>query len=414
MKLRIRSSISGLVLLLLGVISFLLITFADWLVKSEGFSFGWQQFVGSLPSLVAIMAGIMVIRAIRHQRQGPLVGVYLLMGALAGVAAAVLALVALEPGRDFPFDSTTGPQKAYKKVIRVAGISGTGICRCAPSTTDRITLPGGFETKLSIYGDAGEIPRPAMIVAHGNVWMGGDLSTYRLIGTRLAEKGFIVAVFDIPGYGEADSPYVNGPSGVADASDRVLQLNAVIDYLIANTKVDPSNIAVFGHSGGVQWAMRTAAVNPKVAKVAIMVAPPPPVFEDVSVKSDQEYSSKRGAYFAQRYADQYRFIYDDEVPEWSSWELTERDVRYPDNPWDPYKIPGHKPILLLLGERDQPGGHPEVLRTFEPVTEPKSLIMLHRSDHYANTAQTLGFVIYDTEVSEQLTEGLASWLHNKH
>jgi len=410
MTVSIRSLIPGLALLLVGVISLLLITFADWFVSSNGFSFGWQQFVGSLPSLVAILTSFIVIRARRRHQQRPKARVSLLIGALSGMAAILLALVALERGRSFPYDSTTGPLKAYKKVIKVAGLSDTGICVCAPTKTERIPLPGGFETQVSIYDKGGETPRPGMVIAHGNVWMGDNLSTYRVIGDGLAQRGFIVATFDFPGFGEADSPYVHGPEGVADASDHALQLNAVVDYLIANTDVDQNNIAVFGHSGGVEWAMRTANANPKVAKVAIMVAPPPPKFDDVSVNEDAEYSSRRSQYFARRGAEQYRFVYGEDSPEWDTWELKERETRYPDDPWEPYKTLSHKPILLILGERDQPGGHMEVLSTFEPVTEPKQFVMVHRSDHYANAAQTLGFVIYDTEVSRELLDSLAGWL----
>jgi len=413
-ELTIRSLIVGLILLFLGLVSLFLITTADWAVGSKEFSFGWRQFVGSLPSLIAMVAGIVVIRASRFPRRGPNTRVFLLIGALSGIAAVLLALIAREPGRTFPYDSTTGPLKAYKNVIRIAGISGTGVCLCAPTRTARIQLPGGFETKISIYDRGGGKARPGLVIAHGNVWMGDNLSTYRLIGSGLAKRGFIIATLDFPGFGEADSPYAKGPAGVADAADRVLQLNAVVDYLIASTDVDQDNIAVFGHSGGVQWAMRTASANPNVSKVAIMVAPPPPKIDDVSVTEDAEYSARRRQYFTQRGAEQYRFIYGEDVPEWNTWELNEREIRYPNDPWEPYIATGHKPILLLLGERDQPGGHTEVLRTFEPVTEPKHYVKLHRSDHYANAAQVLGFVVYDVEVSRQLLDSLAAWLDGKH
>ena len=134
MTVSIRSLIPGLALLLVGVISLLLITFADWFVSSNGFSFGWQQFVGSLPSLVAILTSFIVIRARRRHQQRPKARVSLLIGALSGMAAILLALVALERGRSFPYDSTTGPLKAYKKVIKVAGLSDTGICVCGYSS----------------------------------------------------------------------------------------------------------------------------------------------------------------------------------------------------------------------------------------------------------------------------------------
>jgi pimeloyl-ACP methyl ester carboxylesterase len=291
----------------------------------------------------------------------------------------------------------------------VAGLSRTGVCRCAPDKITRITLPGGFETRLSIYDKGGPAPRAGLVVAHGNTWMGSNLSTYRLLASRLAEKGHIVVTLDFPGFGRSADPFGQGPSAVADAYDRPAQLHAAIDYLIANTQVDRSNISLFGHSGGANWAMRAAISHSDVARVAIMVAPPPATEGD-SDRDTPEYAVRRGNYFAHRFTAQHRFVYGTDIPEWLSWDMTLHDVRYGDDVWALFADPGHKPILLVLGERDQPDGHEAVLAQFASVAGAKNMLLLTRADHYANTAQSLGFVFYDIDVAAQLVDGLSAWL----
>jgi hypothetical protein len=121
-----------------------------------------------------------------------------------------------------------------------------------------------------------------------------------------------------------------------------------------------------------------------------------------------EYAADRSRYFAQRYREQYRFVYGRSVPEWN--RSSRQEGKYDENVWLAYERPGHKPFLLILGERDEPSGHESVLADFASVAAPKEFMMLRRSDHYLNSAQSSGFVFYDLDVADQVTEDLAVWI----
>jgi hypothetical protein len=66
--------------------------------------------------------------------------------------------------------------------------------------------------------------------------------------------------------------------------------------------------------------------------------------------------------------------------------------------------------MLLLGEKDQPGGHGYVKDYFAQLAQPKEILMLTGSDHYLNTAQSFGYIFYDKRVAHELTNELVSWL----
>jgi hypothetical protein len=194
-------------------------------------------------------------------------------------------------------------------------------------------------------------------------------------------------------------------------------IGAAIDYLIENTPVQPDRIAIFGHSGGVEPAIAVGIARPEIVGIVVMVAPPPvraetSGTEEANTPGTEAYKDQRGEYFSQRFLDTYRFIYGKELPDWYSWELTkmedaDAEFRKADNA---LKIPGHKPMVLLLGEKDQPDGHAYVLDDFKLWAEPKDIVNLRRADHYLNAAQSLGFVFYDRAVAQQVREDLVPWL----
>jgi pimeloyl-ACP methyl ester carboxylesterase len=215
---------------------------------------------------------------------------------------------------------------------------------------------------------------------------------------------------DFPGFGKSDDPFGRGPAAVADANDGVAILNAAIDHLVASTNADRSNIIAFGHSGGVDWAMRVAESNPLVSGVAVMVAPPPPVFSGVDAQDREKYPAQRAEYFSRRGAEQYRYVYGKDPPQWKRWQLTRTDERYADDVWAAYRRPGHRPLLLILGERDEPGGHAAVLHEFGVESRTKKVFILPRSDHYLNTAQWLGLLFYDADVAQSISDKLIAWV----
>jgi len=397
----------GVFFTLFGLVTLLIIALSNLVLPGRSFGIGFSLLLGILPSIATLCIGIAIVR-LKSQIQGTralrLLG---FAGVISGCAAAVMGAAMLEPGVEFRHDRTTGPSKIYHNVVKHTGVLGAGVCRCAPDSQATIALPGGFETLALIYDNGDPGPRPGVVVAHGNTWMGGSLSAYRLLSRRLAQEGYIVLTFDFPGFGRSDDPLGQGPSSVAAAYDRTGQVDAAIDHLLKNTEVDRSNITVFGHSAGVDWAMRTGANNPNVSKVAVMIAPQPPA-------EGENYTERRNDYFTGRTAEQYRFVYGREQPEWYRWELTRIDERYGDSLWTPYTKTGHTPILLILGERDEPRGHKSVLDEFDRVVDPKRFVLLDGSDHYLNTAQSLGLVFYDVAVARRLTNAMVSWIESSN
>jgi pimeloyl-ACP methyl ester carboxylesterase len=334
----------------------------------------------------------------------------------AGLVAVTLVVVgSRERGAAFRYDATTGPYKARAQLSLRRPLD-IGICRCAPVKDVRLRLPEGFETVASLYDHGGPGRRPGIVFVHGNTWLGRNLSTYRLLASVLAENGFIVLTFDLLGSGESDDPYGRGPEAVAAASG-FGAVTAAIDYLIKNTLVEPDRIAIFGHSGGVEPAIAIGFARPEIAGIVVMVAPPPvrgetPGTEESKTPGTEAYKKQRGEYFSQRFVETYRFIYGRELPDWYSWKLTKmEDVTAKFQEADNVlKKPGHKPILLLLGEQDQPSGHAFVLNDFELWAEPKDIVRLRRANHYLNAGQSLGFVFYDRPVAQQVREDLVPWL----
>lgn len=387
----------------LAVLSFSVL--ADLLISGSAPGFGFEQGAGVLAGLLLLLLGTLLSASRRRfLRRSVIVAISPLLG------LAVLVLVgwypaSTEQGVGFAYDRTTGPAR-IREVVNLAGLPGTGICVCRPDTVAQLRLPGGFATRIAIFQQPGGQSRPGILLIHGNTWRGQQLSTYRLIATLLARRGYIVATFDKPGFGQADDPFGRGPAAVAAAFDRVAQVRAAIDYLTENTAIDPQDISVFGHSGGVGQALRVGRLDPRTSAVIVMVAPPPPAKEG----DDAE---PRSAYFSRRFRDQYQLIYRHAVPSWFSWDLTRLDEREKEDPWVYYESSDHKPLLVLLGERDEPAGHEAVYDRFARLVEPRKLALIRRSDHYGNTAQSLGLVFYDRGVARQLVNEVDTWLQNR-
>jgi pimeloyl-ACP methyl ester carboxylesterase len=306
-----------------------------------------------------------------------------------------------ERGINYQHNRTIGLRKIYQNVIVKAGILETGVCNCRPEIIDRITLPGGFETVVYLYDRGGEHLRPGIVLIHGNVWNGQNLSTYRILAKHLSQQGYIVATFDKIGFGLSDDPLGKGPAAVPQAYDRVGQVREIVNYMKTNTDVDPQNITLFGHSGGVTQALELGQISDEILNVVIMVAPNPPM--------NNEEAQERVRYFSNRFSDDYEFIYGRALPDWFKWELTEIDNQIQDV-WTYFRQKDHKPLFLILGEEDEPAGHGEVISNFETLTEPKEFLFIDYSDHYLISAQTLNWVFYDKRVIRQLIDNLVPLL----
>jgi acetyl esterase/lipase len=211
--------------------------------------------------------------------------------------------------------------------------------------------------------------------------------------------------FDVIGFGDSDDPYGRGPEGLATAFDRPAQVRAALDWLVARPTVDASDVTLLGHSAGTGPAIVIGTSDPRVDRIATMVSPPP---RDERKAADG--GAERAAYFAARADDQYRYIYGHDVPGWFRPEMKPDDsTTYHDGALR-LEAPGHPPYLLILGERDEPGGHAEELRILGRMTAPADVLPVPRADHYLNSAQSLGLVFFDRDVAEAFGAGMVEWL----
>lgn len=398
-----RLRAAGLVFVLLGLAVSTVSLLADAIVPAFHSGFGPVQIVSAIggAGFLAVGLGMRVYGSPRWVlsvlKMPVLVAMYIAVGLV--LASSVTFLLAMrERGVDFEYDRTTGPQKIYHRVFRQAGMLGVRVCRCEPDTEDTVRIPGGFEMPVSIYDRGGAIPRPGVVIVHGNAWLGRRLSFYRLLATLLAERGYIVATFDRPGFGGADDPFGKGPQTVRAAYDHAAQIGVLIRYLVDKTPVDARNLAVFGHSGGVGPALVVGAARPEISRIIVMVSPTPP-------PGDPQRETLE-TYLDTRFRKTYEFVYERSFPEWFRREL--KGVSVSDE-WSAFRTPGHKPLLLLLGERDRPEWHESIYTVFNELAEPKEFALLRQSGHYANSGQSLGYVFYSMDAATELVDSLVSW-----
>lgn len=329
---------------------------------------------------------------------------------LGGLPVATLFAAERERGIGFVHDRTVGLETMERRVLNRVGWDGLAVCRCAPDLEIRIPMPGGFETTASLFlppGRRGSADNllPGVVLVHGNVWNARRAAPYRLWATRLADAGYAVILSDLVGFGDSDDPYGRGPDAVAAAYDRVGQVNAAIDALLSHAPVDSANLTLMGHSGGVEPAIAVGTQRAGVQRIAVMVSPPPPG-ED----GPDGPTAERRAYFDRRAAEQHRFIYNREVPDWFSRDLMAWDDAVYEAGWQRLREPGHPRFLLILGQIDQPAGHAFERDRLASLARPADLLVVPGSDHYLNSAQSLALVFYDRSVADAFTRGLTAWL----
>lgn len=304
-----------------------------------------------------------------------------------------------EQGLHDPYNRTIGLRKIYNNVVNTADLKDIRVCACQPNQVERYALYNGFKTTISIYDRGGPGLRPGIVLIHGNVWNGQKLSTYRVVAHKLAEKGFIVLSFDQVGFGESDDPFGQGPTAVAAAYDKVSQVKKAVEYLVVHKNVDPDNITLLGHSGGTTEALIVGQQSNQIANVVIWVAPSAPA-------ANESEAAANLSYLDGKFQARYELLYGRKIPDWFEWSMTGVEDQDSDEIWEYYRQKGHKPLILVLGENDQPDAHSYVLDTYETLLEPKSLLFVKSADHYLNTAQSLQWVFYNQKIVDELVNGL--------
>jgi hypothetical protein len=106
--------------------------------------------------------------------------------------------------------------------------------------------------------------RPGIVLCHGYT---GVRSLYLPDNARLlTEAGYVVLSFDYKGWGDSD-----GPKSRLSPYGRVIDSQAALTFLGAQSMVDPDRLGLYGTSYGGATVVWTAAVDPRVRCVVSVV-----------------------------------------------------------------------------------------------------------------------------------------------
>ena len=148
----------------------------------------------------------------------------------AGIVAGVLLVAAGVAGL------WTAALDLYTESARVAGVPV------------ELVLPAS-----NVGSDA--TPMPAVVVAHGYA---GSGRLMRPFADTLARRGYLVALPDLAGHAANTRPFT-------DIDEAVRDLDAVVRYLRGRPDVDPTRIALLGHSMGASAVVRAGAADQQIA-----------------------------------------------------------------------------------------------------------------------------------------------------
>ncbi|GLY03761.1 alpha/beta hydrolase [Actinoplanes sp. NBRC 101535] len=115
---------------------------------------------------------------------------------------------------------------------------------------------------LDVVHPSGDGRRPGVVVAHG---YSGSARMMAPFGDSLAARGYVVVMLDFTGHGANTRPMAPGTTDMLQPD-----LDAAVAHLRSLPDVDPSKIALVGHSMGGGAVTRYAAGHPDItATVAI-------------------------------------------------------------------------------------------------------------------------------------------------
>lgn len=175
-----------------------------------------------------------------------------------------------------------------------------------------------------------------------------------------------------------NSLHIDGP-GQGTSSIRKIRVTldsyeraagAAIDFLVARPEVDPERILVYGQSMGSYWAMRIAAIDPRVKVVAssnAVYGPKRAIFGEASPRFKQVFMYMSGIHDEaefDRMAEQ--MVLDDLAPR----------IRVP--------------TLMIAGEYDPLSHLEDVVAVYEKVAGPKELWIVERDFHNLSSSESFG------------------------
>lgn len=276
---------------------------------------------------------------------------------------------------------------SYKDDRVYVGREGTDVT----FESEGLTLAG------TLYRPQADGLHPGIVLLHGSTPEGRKLGLYRILGNRLAERGYVVLSMDRRGYGDSDDPpKIDSLEDFAPVDDFV---NAV-DYLLSLDTVDPERLYTIGHSEGADLALTGGIHDSRILKI-VAIGPSRRVHERMGAENDPEWD-----YF-QRRSMRYMEL-SQPIP---SEVALEARMQLPlENHIDYFSDPGHKPLLLIDGMLESEADRVFLEELCETISEPRKCSTLTDANHYANTANFGSIIIFDEQVVGQLVEEIDAWL----
>ncbi len=279
------------------------------------------------------------------------------------------------------------------------------VCRCSPSAELRLKRADGLWLAARLYRPQGSSARgssgPAVLLLHGNTPSGSGLALYRVLATHLAQRGYTVLAVDFAGFGRSEDPFPRGtPEALRQGPDALAGLRG----LQSVPGVDPDRIYVVGHSMGSKAALLVGLREPAVRAVAL-IGPPR---RDPELLKDE----RSVEYFYERALATQRALYGKPLPAWYTKEVfnAERIATSIERSVPALREPGHKPLLLIDGSREEPENLAYLDDYYQRIGPPKSLARIPDSNHYVNTTDRWGAPVYDVRVVRATVDALDDWM----
>jgi glycosyltransferase involved in cell wall biosynthesis/dienelactone hydrolase/uncharacterized membrane protein YbhN (UPF0104 family) len=316
------------------------------------------------------------------------------------VAALVFAGLVVSPGLRANLPWTK--REAFERALLRGSLLDRRLLRFGDGETVRVESRG-LSLVATLERGRGPEPRPGIVLLHGSSPLGRKLAIYRVLGSRLAARGFTVLAPDVAAFG--DSPRPTPPSGDAwdpESLDGIADAHAAAATLAALPGVDAAHVYAVGHSMGGSIALVAGLSDARVAKV-VAIGPSRRSLERTD--TDEE----RRSFLA-------RFRRDRALERQVPWEVVRRvlETHRVERATEPLRVAGHKPTLLVDGGLEDPADHAalaDLLPAFAPP--PVRLETIPAADHYLNA---LGldasdhWVLYDRRAVDAAVDAIVRFL----
>lgn len=198
-----------------------------------------------------------------------------------------------------------GQVNTLKQMANSSSLFDIGLYRQKPDRVFKLKREDGLEIGAGLFGTEGKGVKPAIILLHGATDQGRKLPFYRVLSSKLAERGYIVLSIDLAGYGESGDPF---QFNKVEALDQTKDVSVALDYLRSDRSVDKDKIYIVGHSRGTGPALVFGIRNGDIKKI-VAIGPPKRGHESKFMEGERK---------------RRKVLYNKDLPEWFTIEVGER------------------------------------------------------------------------------------------